>query len=74
MKKDIYFILVVFCCVKANAWGSKGHAMVAQVAFTYLDPATQKNVMSYLYGMTIDTTPKDSVAGTKMKLKINLWQ
>ena len=54
MKKDIYFILVVFCCVKANAWGSKGHAMVAQVAFTYLDPATQKNVMSYLYGMTIE--------------------
>lgn len=54
MKKGIYFILLVFCSLKANAWSSKGHAMVAQVAFTYLDAATQKNVMSYLDGMTIE--------------------
>lgn len=54
MKKGIYFILLVFCSLKANAWSSKGHAIVAQVAFTYLDDATQKNVMSYLDGMTIE--------------------
>lgn len=54
MKKGIYFILLAFCCLKANAWGSKGHAMVAQVAFTYLDDATKKNVMAYLDGMTIE--------------------
>ena len=54
MEKGVYFILFVFCCLTANAWGSKGHAMVAQVAFTYLDDATKKNVMAYLDGMTIE--------------------
>lgn len=54
MKKGVYFIFLFFCCLKANAWGSKGHAMVAQVAFTYLDDVTKKNVMAYLDGMTIE--------------------
>jgi hypothetical protein len=36
------------------AWGNRGHALVAEVAFHYLDEATKKNVMQYLDGMTIE--------------------
>lgn len=35
------------------AWGSKGHTLVAEVAFNYMDAATKKNVMQYLDGMTL---------------------
>lgn len=54
MRTFICTVLLVFCCLKANAWGLKGHAMVAQVAFTYLNEASQKNVLAYLDGMTIE--------------------
>ena len=54
MRTYICSVLLVFCFLKANAWGAKGHAMVAQVAFTYLDETTQKNVLAYLDGMTIE--------------------
>jgi hypothetical protein len=36
------------------AWGKKGHELVAQVAFHYLDDATKKNVLQYLDGMSIE--------------------
>ena len=36
------------------AWGNKGHALVAEVAFHYMDEGTKKNVMQYLEGMTIE--------------------
>ncbi|WP_333667408.1 S1/P1 nuclease, partial [Flavobacterium sp.] len=36
------------------AWGNKGHALVAEVAFHYMDEATKKNVMDYLDGMSIE--------------------
>ena len=39
---------------KTFAWGKKGHALVAQVAFTYLDENTKKVVLQYLDGMTIE--------------------
>lgn len=35
------------------AWGGKGHALVAEVAFNYLDPNTRKVLLEYLDGMTI---------------------
>lgn len=54
MKKIFSLVLIVFCILNANAWGSKGHAMVAQVAFHHLDDATKKNVLAYLDGMTIE--------------------
>lgn len=54
MKKILSTILLVFCFINANAWGSKGLAMVAQVAFHYLDESTKKNVLSYLDGMSIE--------------------
>jgi len=36
------------------AWGKKGHGLVAEVAFTYLDTKTQKIVLDYLDGMSIE--------------------
>lgn len=36
------------------AWGSKGHALVAEVAFNYMDENTKKKVLKYLDGMTIE--------------------
>ncbi len=38
---------------KSFAWGSKGHALVAEVAFNYMDENTKKVVLQYLDGMTI---------------------
>ena len=35
------------------AWGKKGHAMVAEIAFTYLDPSVQSIVTKYLNGRSI---------------------
>ena len=51
-QKNIFYYFN--CALCANAWGSKGHAMVAQVAFYYLDDSTKKNVLAYLDGITID--------------------
>ena len=39
---------------KSFAWGKRGHALVAEVAFSKLDEATKKNVMIYLGLMTIE--------------------
>jgi hypothetical protein len=36
------------------AWGHKGHSIVAEVAFKYLDAKTKQNVLSYLNGMSIE--------------------
>ena len=49
----------------------KGHALVAQVAFTYLDDTTKQNVMTYLDVMTIDTTVRiRAVAGNPILLPL----
>jgi hypothetical protein len=57
MNKSFYFILVFFLSilipVKSFAWGNKGHAIVSEVAFNYLDANTKKIVLQYLDGMTI---------------------
>jgi hypothetical protein len=58
MNKSFYFILVFFLSilipVKSFAWGNKGHAIVSEVAFNYLDANTKKIVLQYLDGMTIE--------------------
>ena len=58
MKKTITTWLLLLCFLspssKANAWGSRGHAYIAEVAFKYLDATTRKNVMYYLDGMSIE--------------------
>ena len=39
---------------KTFAWGNKGHALVAEVAFNYMDKNTKSEVLKYLNGMTIE--------------------
>jgi hypothetical protein len=56
MKNYILSILVLITFsipVKSFAWGKKGHNLVAEVAFNYLDENTKKIVLQYLDGMTI---------------------
>lgn len=57
MKKNIVIILLTVLCLlpaKTLAWGRKGHALVAEVAFNYLDNETKKIVLGYLDGMAIE--------------------
>ncbi|WP_369753583.1 S1/P1 nuclease [Flavobacterium sp. WC2409] len=57
MKKHI-LVTILFTLsllpTKALAWGKNGHALVAEVAFNYLDKNTKKIVLGYLDGMTIE--------------------
>lgn len=59
MKHSFKSLLVLsFLCLmlsnKSFAWGSRGHGLVAEVAFHYLDETTKRNVMKYLDGMSIE--------------------
>jgi hypothetical protein len=57
MKKHILFPILFalsFLPTKTVAWGKKGHALVAEVAFNYLDKNTKTIVLGYLDGMTIE--------------------
>ena len=57
MKNFILSILVLITIsipAKSFAWGKKGHNLVAEVAFNYLDENTKKIVLQYLDGMTIE--------------------
>ncbi len=42
------------CTLHAHAWGKKGHALVAEIAFSLLDADTKKAVLSHLAPMTIE--------------------
>lgn len=59
MKKGLNVFL--FCImilltsnIKSFAWGKTGHALVAEVAFKFLDSTTQKIVKKYLGNLTIE--------------------
>ena len=69
MKKLILLAFLLLPIFKSSAWGEKGHAMVAKVAFSYLDENTKKNVLSYLDGMTIEEAANwmDNIKGDKSK-------
>ena len=57
MNKTSWAIALAVVCLsttRALAWGHQGHALVAEVAFHYMDETTKKNVMAYLDGMTIE--------------------
>ena len=47
------FFLILFP-INSFSWGKKGHALVAEVAFKYLDKNTKKLVKKYLDGMSIE--------------------
>jgi hypothetical protein len=48
-----FLLTLIIVPTKTFAWGSKGHALVAEVAFSYMDENTKKVVLQYLNGMTI---------------------
>ncbi|GEP49823.1 endonuclease [Flavobacterium noncentrifugens] len=56
MKTKFYlFVTITLLAVtKSFAWGEKGHSLVAEVAFHYLDDKTKATIMSYLDGMNIE--------------------
>jgi hypothetical protein len=57
MKKYVLFpvLFALFLLpTKTLAWGKKGHALVAEVAFNYLDKNTKEIVLGYLDGMSIE--------------------
>jgi len=49
-----FLLIAMLFPIKTLAWGNKGHAFVAEVAFKYLDRKTKKTVLQYLDGMTIE--------------------
>lgn len=49
----LILIITLFCSKTTYAWGAKGHEIVSEVAFNYLDESTKKIVLQYLDGMTI---------------------
>ena len=58
MKKGIAALLLTIILVsvsqKSMAWGKKGHEMVAQIAFRFLDDSTKKIVKGYLGNLSIE--------------------
>jgi len=58
MNKLLFSITLIVSIIiipqKTYAWGKKGHALVSQVAFKYLDENTKKIVLQYLDGTTIE--------------------
>lgn len=59
--------MVLLVPANSFAWGKKGHALVAKVAFNHLDPATRKALTEYLDGMTIQDAANwmDDIKGDK---------
>ncbi len=57
LKSGFCFLLVTFFLFPKNAkaWGPKGHTIVAQIAFEFLNPEVKKNVLAVLNGMPLDT-------------------
>lgn len=53
LKQYILALALFLGSYQSFAWGEKGHNLVAQVAFNYLDANTKKIVLEYLDGMTI---------------------
>jgi S1/P1 Nuclease len=48
-----FLLLLIISPAKTYAWGKQGHALVAEVAFHYMDKKTKKEVLKYLDGMSI---------------------
>ncbi len=50
----LFLIIFQFSIQKTYAWGRTGHSIVAQIAFSYLDEQTKKNLLQYLDTLTIE--------------------
>jgi hypothetical protein len=64
---SISFFTILISSSNCFAWGEKGHSLVAEVAFHYMDSATKNNVLHYLNGMSIGEAANwmDSMRGEK---------
>ena len=49
-------MVVIFSCLSAKsfAWGKRGHELVAEIAFRFLDDSTQQIVKKYLGNLSIE--------------------
>jgi len=58
MKRKLITVMLAIALLaspcQSFAWGHKGHAIVGEVAFQYMNPATKANVMKLLDGMSIE--------------------
>jgi len=58
MKKGIpvFLFVLIFSCfsAKSYAWGKRGHELVAQIAFRFLDDSTKAIVQKYLGNLSIE--------------------
>ena len=58
MKKGIpaFLLVVIFITISAKsfAWGKRGHELVAQIAFRFLDDSTKQMVKKYLGNLSIE--------------------
>ncbi len=50
---SLFLSLVCTIPVKAHAWGAKGHAIVAEIAWRFLDDSTKQKIQGYLGNLTI---------------------
>jgi hypothetical protein len=53
----LLFILAALCCTipgRSFAWGKKGHELVAEIAFHFLDDSTKQVVKKYLGNISIE--------------------
>ena len=58
MKKGIpvFLFVLIFSCFSAKSygWGKRGHELVAEIAFRFLDDSTQQIVKKYLGNLSIE--------------------
>ena len=56
MHRIIALVALLLTVTTSNsfAWGHKGHTVVAETAFHYMDASTRKNVLNYLDGMSLE--------------------
>lgn len=50
-----FFLLFLFFCQRAVAWGPEGHAIVGRIAMQFLKDDVRANVLHVLDGMPVDT-------------------
>ena len=68
-----FLMTVLLFPIKTLAWGKKGHAYVAEVAFSYLDENTKKTVTNRNLTSEFNKNLKENRNNTKSNLKKQLF-
>ncbi len=73
--KNALSLIFLLIATASFAWGHKGHTLVAETAFHYLDAKTKANVMKYLDGMTLAQAANwmDAIKSDKSKNFMKPW-